>query len=144
MDDNQKELKAVSQRENGHEAGSDSRKPDETLAHLPHKEKKELIQTITRFSGIFPPQHPIADKITPDHISALLQNTDTCDQRDREERQQERNYNFKVLVTVILSTILVCGLFIWTKQTDFLKYFIGALFGFGGGFGVGKFYKKEA
>lgn len=98
---------------------------------------------ISYLLGVFSPQNPLVKKITPDHISTLLQNADACDKRDRDERRNERNYNFKIMVTVLFTSVLVCGLFIWTAQTDLLKFFIGAIFGFGGGFGVGKFYKKQ-
>lgn len=129
--------------ENGHDTENDSVIPDEVLERIPQRERKEFIQTITKVAGIFSPQNPLIKKITPDHISTLLQNADDCDKRDRDERQNERNYNFKIMVTVLFTAVLVCALFIWTAQIDLLKFFIGAIFGFGGGFGVGKYYKKQ-
>lgn len=129
--------------ENGHETENDSIVPDEILARIPQKERKEFIQTITKVAGVFSPQNPLIKKITPDHISKLLQNADDCDKRDREERTDERNYNYKIMATVLFTAVLVCALFIWTAQIDLLKFFIGAIFGFGGGFGVGKYYKKQ-
>jgi hypothetical protein len=134
---------------NGHENANENNKdhepviPEEFLNELPPKDRKEFIQSFTRISGIFPPQNPLAKKITSDHISELLKISDASDQRDRQERSNERNHNFKVLVTVLVAIFLVCGLFIWAKQEEFLKYIIGAIIGFGGGFGVGKYYKKE-
>jgi hypothetical protein len=142
MEENQKD-QAGKPGENGHEIENDSIVPDEVLERIPQKERKEFIQSITKVAGVFSPQNPLIKKITPEHISAFLQNADTFDKRDRDERRDERNYNFKIMVTVLFTSVLVCGLFIWTAQTDLLKFFIGAIFGFGGGFGVGKFYKKQ-
>lgn len=142
MEENQKEL-AGRPGENGHETENDSIIPDEVLERIPQKERKEFIQTITKVAGVFSPQNPLIKKITPDHISTLIKNSDDYDKRDREERQDERNYNFKIMATVLFTSVLVCSLFIWTAQIDLLKFFIGAIFGFGGGFGVGKFYKKQ-
>jgi hypothetical protein len=134
---------------NGHKNGNENNRdhdpviPEEFLNELPPKDRKDFIQSITRISGIFPPQNPLAKKITSEHISEILKISDASDQRDRQERSNERNYNFKILVTVLVAIFLVCGLFIWAKQEEFLKYIIGAIIGFGGGFGVGKYYKKE-
>ncbi|OQP56649.1 hypothetical protein [Niastella populi] len=44
-------------------------------------------------------------KNTPDHISTLIKNADDCDKRDREERQNERNYNFKIMATVLFTSV---------------------------------------
>jgi hypothetical protein len=117
--------------------------PEELLNELPPKDRKEFIQSVTRISGIFPQQNPLAKKITSEHISELLKISDASDQRDHQERSNERNYNFKVLVTVLIAIFLICVLFIWAKQEEFLKYIIGAIIGFGGGFGVGKYYNKQ-
>jgi hypothetical protein len=59
--------------ENGHEPENDSIVPDEILERIPQKERKEFIQTITKVAGVFSPQNPLIKKITPDHISKLLQ-----------------------------------------------------------------------
>ena len=81
--------------ENGNEKDNDTVIPEEFLNELPPKDRKELIQSITRISGIFPPQNPLAKKITSEHISDLIKHADENDKRDRTERQSERNYNFK-------------------------------------------------
>jgi hypothetical protein len=133
---------------NGHEKNENQKEndpviPEELLNEIPPKDRKDFIQSITRISGIFPQQNPLLKKITPEHISELLKISDASDQRDRQERSNERNHNFKVLVTVLVAIFLVCGLFIWAKQEEFLKYIIGAIVGFSGGFGVGKYYRKE-
>jgi hypothetical protein len=149
MSENQNTQRADKQHENnstnGHENNKDHESviPEEFLNELPPKDRKDFIQSFTRISGIFPPQNPLAKKITGEHISELLKFSDASDQRDRQERSNERNHNFKILVTVLVAIFLICGLFIWAKQEEFLKYIIGAIIGFSGGFGVGKYYKKE-
>lgn len=142
--DNQNENGNTKNHENGNENNKDNEPviPEELLSELPPKDRKEFIQSFTRISGIFPQQNPLLKKITTEHISELLKISDATDQRDRKERSNERNHNFKVLVTALLAIFLVCGLFIWAKQEEFLKYIIGAIIGFGGGFGVGKYYKE--
>ena len=117
--------------------------PEELLNEIPPNQRKEFIQSFTRISGVFQQPNPLLKKITSDHITDLIKNHHEADQRDREERQGERNYNFKILITVLLTILILCGGFIYAKQEEFLKYIIGAIIGFGGGFGVGKHYKKE-
>lgn len=143
MEENQKEPQTGKTNGKSHEViENTSPIPDEVLEKFPHTERRELIQSITKVAGIFAPEHPLAKKITPEHVTVLLENADACDERDREERQHERNYNYKIMLTVLITIVLVCCLFIYTAQIDLLKFVIGAIFGFGGGFGVGKFYKK--
>ncbi len=149
MSENQNPQQHENGSANGHDKGSEKNKdneavmPEEFLNEIPLKDKKDFIQSFTRISGIFPPQNPLAKKITSEHISELLKISDASDQRDRQERSNERNHNFKILVTVLVAIFLVCGLFIWAKQEEFLKYIIGAIIGFSGGFGVGKYYKRD-
>src|SRR4051812_39451950 len=84
---------------NGHDKESENDKdnepviPEEFLNELPPKDRKDFIQSFTRISGIFPPQNPLAKKITSEHISELLKISDASDQRDRQERCNERNHN---------------------------------------------------
>ena len=152
MAENQNPQRLDNQNENGNtkngheeENNKDSEPviPEQLLNELPLKDRKEFIQSFTRISGIFPQQNPLVKKITSEHISELLKISDASDQRYHQERSNERNHNFKVLVTVLIAIFLICGLFIWAKQEEFLKYIIGAIIGFGGGFGVGKYYKNE-
>jgi hypothetical protein len=151
MAENQNPQRLDNQNENGNTNGHENENnkdnepviPEELLNELPPKDRKEFIQSFTRISGIFPQQNPLIKKITSEHICDLLKISDASDLRDHQERSNERNHNFKVLVTVLIAVFLICGLFIWAKQEEFLKYIIGAIIGFAGGFGVGKYYKNE-
>jgi len=131
--------------ESGNKEGepSESPIPEEILNAIPEKDRPGFIRTITQFSGVFPQQNPLLRKITTEHISQIIQNANNEDIRDREERGKERNYNYKLFVTAIIAILLISGLFIWAKETEFLKYIIGAIIGFAGGFGVGKYYNKQ-
>jgi hypothetical protein len=101
------------------------------------------MSSITQISGVFPRKNPLLDRITPEHITTIIQNANEEDKRDREERKNERRHNYLILVTAIIAVLLVSGLFIYAQQLEFLKYIIGAIFGFAGGFGVGKTFKSK-
>lgn len=132
-------------RENGSEGRNDPESiiPDEILNAIPKEDRGEFMRSITQISGVFPQQHPLLKKITSDHITSIINNSNEEDRRDREERKSERSHNYKLFVTSIIGVILVCLLFILTEQLDFLKYVIGAILGFAGGFGVGKFKRDN-
>lgn len=129
--------------ENDKEKENESVIPEEILKALPEKDRKEIMSSITQISGVFPRQNPLLKKITSDHITAIIQNANEEDKRDREERSSERKHNYTVLLTAIIAVLLTCGLFIYAQQLEFLKYIIGAIFGFAGGFGIGKTYKSK-
>ena len=118
--------------------------PEELLNSIPEKDRKELISSITQIStGVFPQRNPILQKITSERITSIIAYSNEEDKRDREERNGERNYNYKIFVTTVISVILISALFLYTKELDFLKYIIGAILGFAGGFGVGRSFKSK-
>lgn len=116
--------------------------PEELLQALPEEERKEITKMFS-FRGSFPQQNPILKKITSEHISAVLKNSDEEDKRDRVERKEERNHNYKIMVTALFFILLVGWLLLYFKQIEMMKYLAGSVFGFAGGFGVGKYYKNK-
>ena len=118
----------------------------EILKDLP-EEKREKVVTMMKesmsFMGVMNQQHPLMEKITSEHITDLIKNSDVEDQRDRQERKTERNFNLAILIIVL---VIVIGLIIYLvekQEKSLLDSIIGAILGFGGGFGVGKYTKKR-
>jgi hypothetical protein len=58
--------------------------------------------------------------------------------RERNDRKSERDYEFKILVTVSIGFLLMSSLFFWANQADLLKFFLAGVMSFAGGFGLGK------
>lgn len=117
----------------------------EILKDLPENQRKLINQIFSSISvqGAFPKQNPILTKITPEHITTVLDHSNQEDLRDREERKSERDHNYKIMVTAIIAITIIGSLLVYSNQTDILKYVVGAVFGFAGGFGAGKYYDKE-
>lgn len=115
--------------------------PDEIYKNLPPEVRR--IITSTSFSGIMPMQNPLLGKITSEHITTVLSHSDEEDKRDRTERREERGHNYKVMVTALIFILIVGILLVYAQQIDILKYMVGAILGFAGGFGIGKYYRKE-
>lgn len=116
--------------------------PPEVLKDLP-AEQQERIKAFIRttfsmysFSGQIP--NPVLQKLTPEHITKVIDNTHISDQRDRDERKDIRGYNLKLVWTGLFVFLALVGFLVIENQIDLLKYLSIALFSFVGGYGLGK------
>ena len=119
--------------------------PDEILDSIPEEERGKVASVIkqTMISGVMKRNNPIAEKITSDHISQLINKSDEQDLRDRKERNSERNYN---LVLLIVGLVFVGFLIVFLQANEeLLINIVIAIISFIGGLGFGKtaFNKKE-
>lgn len=117
--------------------------PDDVLEAIPEEERGKVVSIIKQsmFSGISRRSNPIADKITPDHITTLINNSDESDKRDRSERKSERNYN---LILVLIGIVFIGFLIVFLhSDMNLLITIITAILSFVGGFGFGKSQKKK-
>ncbi|NLP59395.1 YrzE family protein [Lutibacter sp. B1] len=117
--------------------------PDEILEAIPEEERGKVVSIIKQsmFSGISRRSNPIADKITPDHITTLISNSDENDKRDRVERKSERNYN---LILIVIGLLFIGFLIVYLQSNlSLLITIITAILSFIGGFGFGKSQKSS-
>ena len=116
---------------------------EELFKDLPEEERKKIGAIIrhTIISGRIFGRHPLVDKITSEHITQLIINSDEQDKRDREERKQERYYN---LTLVVISLVFIAFLIVYlhTNEDLLIKIIIGIV-SFIGGYGLGKSRKKK-
>ena len=126
-----------------HDNDSSELIPDEILESIPIGERSKIKSFIsqTMISGVMKRSNPIAEKITSEHLTRLLENSDEQDKRDRAERKSEKNYQ----ITFLLIGLIFLGfLIIFLKDDKELLYkVIIAIISFVGGFGIGKTRKSK-
>ncbi|MDR1876418.1 MAG: hypothetical protein LBQ84_02200 [Flavobacteriaceae bacterium] len=119
--------------------------PKDILEAIPAEDRGKMVSIIkeSMISGVMTRGNPISDKITSEHITKLIDKSDSLDLRDREERKENKYYN----ITILLIGLVFLGfLIIYLKEDKELLYkIIIAIVSFIGGFGLGKtsFTKKE-
>lgn len=125
------------------DSSSDEIIPDEVLDAIPEEERGKVASIIkqTMISGVMRRSNPIAEKITPEHISQIISKSDDQDKRDRQERKGERNYNL-LLIVIALLFIGFLIVFLQTNEDLLIKIVIGII-SFVGGFGFGQSRRKK-
>lgn len=117
--------------------------PDEVLEAIPAEDRGKVVSIIKQsmISGVSRRSNPLSEKITSDHITTLIKNSDTSDLRDRNERKSERNYN---LLLIIISLLFIGFLIVFLQSNlNLLITIITAILSFIGGFGFGKSRKNK-
>jgi Trk-type K+ transport system membrane component len=93
------------------------------------------------FMSVTKNSNPLSEKVTSDHITKIIDNSDVQDKRDRDERKQEKIYNFLILFVAL---IFVAFLIIYLKDNEkLLTTIITAILSFAGGFGIGVYRTKN-
>ncbi len=117
--------------------------PEEILEAIPEEERGKFASIIkqTMVSGVLRRSNPIADKITPEHITQIISKSDDQDKRDRIERKGERNYN---LLLIIISLVFIGFLIVFLQSNeDLLVKIVIGIVSFLGGYGFGQSRKKK-
>ena len=117
--------------------------PNEILEVIPAEERGRFISIMkeTMFASFMSSNDPIAEKITTEHISKVLENADIQDKRDRQERKSEKNYQ---IIFLSIGLIFIGLLIFFLKDDKELLYkIIIAIISFIGGFGIGKTRQKN-
>ena len=112
--------------------------PNELLDAVPEKDREKFITIFQEimFSSITKSGNHLTDKLTPDHITSIISNSDTQDKRDRDERKGQRNHN---LIIFAVSLVFLGFIIVFLKDDKELLYkIIIAIVSFFGGVGVGK------
>jgi len=112
--------------------------PDDLLGSVPEKDREKFIAVFqeTIFSSITKSNNNFAEKLTPDHITSIISNSDTQDKRDRDERKGLRNHH---LIIFALSLVFLGFIIVFLKDDkDLLYKIIIAIISFLGGVGIGK------
>lgn len=123
----------------------------EKIAHEELEEAKksmEYLISMRQFTGPMPPQ--IFDKITPEHITSIIEQQGQLDERNFSLAKTARGWNF---VNAILAMTFFGGLFIFltlflgAKDIEAYKSILQDFFlfaaGFSGGFGLKAAFSKR-
>ncbi len=117
---------------------SDGIIPDEILEAIPEEDRGKVASIIqqTMISGVMRRSNPIAEKITPDHITSIIDISDKQDIRDREDRKSDKRYNLAlILIGLVFIGFLI--VFLQANEELLIKIIIGIV-SFIGGFGFGR------
>ncbi len=133
----------IQKEKNRDEKYSDEIIPEELLEAIPDEDRGRVASIIkqTMISGVIKGANPVADKITPEHITQIIAKSDEFDKRDRKERKNERNYN---LLLIIIALLFIGFLIVFLqKNEDLLIKIIIGIISFIGGFGFGQTKLKK-
>lgn len=117
--------------------------PEEVFEAIPEEDRGRVKKVVSQMMISSPLRsgNPISEKITSEHITDLIKNSDAQDKRDRDERKTEKNYQIAFLVIGLLFMVF---LIVFLKDSpDLLYKILIALFSFLGGFGMGRFKQKD-
>lgn len=117
--------------------------PEEVLKTIPVEERGKMISIIKQsmFSGVVKKSNPISEKITEEHISTLIRNSDEQDKRDRKEHSGDKYFS---IILIVIALAFVGFLIVFLQSNEkLLITIITAILSFIGGFGLGKSIKKQ-
>jgi len=92
-------------------------------------------------------EHPFLKKLTSEHITNLIDNDEKANIRGCDERKDIRKSNLMIFGSILVFVIFICVFFTLTNNKDtlyeILKIMGAFAGGFGAGFGVSTYYKKQ-
>lgn len=108
------------------------------ISHLPNQDEQELVKRlIINRTSIHGAANPIADKLTAQHITAIISNAHEQESNGRKERNTHRLFMLTI-VLVALGFILALVMLLRAENKDLLITIIAAMLSFLGGLGLGR------
>jgi hypothetical protein len=121
--------------------------PAEVMEQIPKEAQPIVRRAISSFGmqvmGQVPHPNPLVEKITSEHVGKIIDYAEKESVRDSEERKSGRKYTFAVFVVI---TVVFAGLLVFfavRKETDMVINLLIAVFSLAGGFGIGRYFRKE-
>jgi hypothetical protein len=111
------------------------------IEELPPEERKRITSFLMMSSIQSSPLSPIFKKLTPDHITKIIDSSDKNNQRSYEFALWSKLNTFIVLL-LGLGLFLFLTIFLAKSNVGLYKDIVQYLFTFLGGFGIGYAYKK--
>jgi len=117
-----------------------TQKPEvkELLDALPEPERERIEQFFAMAQTHGPLHNPIIDKLTPEHITKVIDGVDTARGQHFVDRKEGRRHDLHTLMVVLIFVLALCGIFLFAKQPEYLDKVIAAVLGFAGGYGFGR------
>ena len=121
--------------------------PSELMEEIPAevrpKIRKAFSMSLSMARGAFPMPHPLASKITSGHIDKVINNIEHDDVRQAEDQKFSRRYTFAGFVILVLVVVTLVVFLQLQGATDILINLIIAVFSLAGGFGIGRYFKRQ-
>ena len=103
----------------------------------------KMIERFTAMMGMAQIVDPLMGKLDGKHLTAVISNADKADERRHEQEKQRSWYQFLGLCVIVVSVLLLCGLFLAYGKSEHLNMVLGLIVGLAGGFGLGKNSKRS-
>lgn len=115
------------------------------IEKLPPEEKKLITESffqLTMGSFSSSPISPIIKKLTPEHITKIIDSSDESDKRQYRFALWSRGY-MTLYILIGIGLFIFLTIYLSKNQADLYKSIVEVLFAFLGGFGVGTAYKSS-
>lgn len=127
-------------------AASGDALPAEIVEKLPAHLQRVIQHSISAtVMGNFP--NPIVDKLTAEHISAMIAADEREGVRVLEDQKHARNWQSVIAVLIIIAVSLLLGYFGFLQQNslvaEIIKLAAVGLGGFGGGYGFAQWRRRR-
>lgn len=97
------EKKGPIEEKKGAEENESNEDEPQIPAHILEKMPKEARQLIMSYMG--PAPHPLTKRITSEHITKLIENSNKDSERDHQSESERRRFNLIVFVVAIIAAI---------------------------------------
>jgi len=138
---NPNEDKSQSEKDHSQSKDKEVMIPEEVLENIPAEARGEIKRTLsTMISAGYmgPPQHPLAKKLTEDHVTKIIDNIEKDDERGFQNSREERRMSLTIFFGVLIPVTGLIVFFALLNKTEILVPLISAIVAFGGGYGFGK------
>lgn len=113
---------------------------DKLMENMPGSVKRAMGMMMS-ISGPLP--HPLMEKITPEHVSKIIESGDKENERAFQEQREGRHQNLIIFIITVVGLLALIVFLVIMKENGLLLNLVIAILGFAGGIGVGKYYRKD-
>ena len=106
---------------------------------MPPEVRRSITRTsasLTSFAG--PASDPVLSRVTSEHITQLITNSESQSSRDADAEKSNRRYQFLYFILALAALLFLLVFFTIREQYDLLTAVVTGAMGFGGGFGIGR------
>jgi len=113
--------------------------PADLIKGLPPETQKQIRQitaVMRQYSG--PSLHPLSGKVTPEHVTKIIDNAARDDERRFQEGKDIRKTGLIIFFAILIPVVGLLIFFSLINRVDIVIPLVSALVAFGGGYGIGK------
>ena len=110
--------------------------PREFIENLPPETREKFIR-MSMFMASGPVPHPLFEKFTPEHISKIIDVAEKDNERNFQNDQSTRKWNFAWLILIVVSIFAAVLIFLRWEKPEYIAPIITAIIAGIGGYGYG-------